>query len=269
MNAAGVQLEARTNRPRLSRLHAGQSGGLLAGGLAATVAAAVHVPLPIHFGVVGLVAVIAGLVSATRLPPGTATQRSPILARPDRPLVLLGIVAFCAFLIDGGASNWAAVDLRTQHHATATLSAAAYTSFTAALALVRLGGDPAISRFGRRRLVQACGLTAAVGAVLVVLAPTAAVALAGWTVVGAGTALLAPTVLGAAPARSTTITPATAIAAVTTLGYLGSFSGPPLIGALADLGNLSDALLVLAAAAGTAVLLAPLALPARTSPHPV
>lgn len=265
MNVGGVELEARTSRPMLSRLHAGQSVGLLAGGLVATAAAAADLPLPAHFGAVGIVASIAGLLTAMWLPAGTATRRSPQFARPERSLVLLGILALCGFLIDGAASNWAAVDLRTQHGSSATMAAAAYTSFTAAIALVRIGGDSAVSRFGRRRLVQVCGLTAALGAFLVVLAPTATVALTGWTIVGGGIALLAPAVLGAVPGRSTTTGPATAIAAVTIMGYLGSFSGPPLIGALANLGNLSTALLLLAAAAGTAALLAPLALPARTT----
>jgi hypothetical protein len=40
-----------------------------------------------------------------------------------------------------------------------------------------------------------------------------------------------------------------AIAAVTTLGYLGSFTGPPLIGALTELTGLSTALALLIAAA--------------------
>jgi hypothetical protein len=48
---------------------------------------------------------------------------------------------------------------------------------------------------------------------------------------------------------------------VTTLGYLGSFAGPPLVGALAELTNLSAALVVLAAAAAAIALLAPRTLP--------
>jgi hypothetical protein len=47
-----------------------------------------------------------------------------------------------------------------------------------------------------------------------------------------------------------------AIAAVTTVGYLGSFTGPPLIGALATLGSLSAALGLLVAVSAAAALLA-------------
>jgi hypothetical protein len=74
-------------------------------------------------------------------------------------------------------------------------------------------------------------------------------------VVGAGLAAIAPTVLGAAPAVSAA--PAgVAIAAATTVGYLGSFTGPPLIGALAQLSSVSTALSLLVIAAAATALLA-------------
>jgi hypothetical protein len=63
-------------------------------------------------------------------------------------------------------------------------------------------------------------------------------------------------VLGAAPAAGGG-SPAAAIAAVTTVGYLGSFTGPPLVGALAEAGSLSAALGLLMVVSGAMVLLAP------------
>jgi sugar phosphate permease len=52
-----------------------------------------------------------------------------------------------------------------------------------------------------------------------------------------------------AAAAATQRSPATAIAAVTTVGYLGSFTGPPVIGILASATSLSTALTVLVAVA--------------------
>jgi hypothetical protein len=62
-------------------------------------------------------------------------------------------------------------------------------------------------------------------------------------------------VLGAAPRVGDVAAPV-AIATVTSVGYLGSFSGPPLIGALAGLGGLSAALGLLVAVSGLLSLLA-------------
>jgi hypothetical protein len=70
---------------------------------------------------------------------------------------------------------------------------------------------------------------------------------------------LRPTILGAAPATAD-VPAAVAIAAVTTIGYLGSFTGPPAIGALAGLAGLSTALGVLIVVSAGLVALAPAAL---------
>jgi hypothetical protein len=101
---------------------------------------------------------------------------------------------------------------------------------------------------------------AAAGSVLAIAAPNAAAGLAGWALFGLGLAALAPTVLGAAPGTGD-MPPAVAIAAVTTIGYLGSFTGPPAIGAIAGITGLSAALGLLAA---VSVLMALLARPALT-----
>ncbi|HEV3011688.1 MAG TPA: hypothetical protein VG499_00285, partial [Actinomycetota bacterium] len=95
----------------------------------------------------------------------------------------------------------------------------------------------------------------ATGATVVATAPTAPLALIGWATLGAGLATIAPAVLGAAPSASQ-LPPPVAIAAVTTLGYLGSFTGPPLVGAVAELTGLSTALALLVAAAILPVVLA-------------
>ena len=58
--------------------------------------------------------------------------------------------------------------------------------------------------------------------------------------------------------------PALAIAAVTTVGYLGAFTGPPVIGVLAEATSLSTALLALIAVSAVLGLLAQ---PAFTNPR--
>jgi hypothetical protein len=56
------------------------------------------------------------------------------------------------------------------------------------------------------------------------------------------------------------VPPAVAIAAVTTVGYLGSFTGPPAIGALSGVVGLDEAIGLLAGAAAVAMLVAARAL---------
>jgi MFS family permease len=175
--------------------------------------------------------------------------------RPSRRLLALGFLAFCAFLLDGAAFNWSAVHMREERDASAGLAAAAFMAFAFAIALGRLPGDRLVGRLGRGHVVRLSGVIAASGAGIVIVAPIAVSSLVGWALLGLGLAPLAPTVLGAAP-DDRAVSPGVAIAAVTTLGYLGSFSGPPLIGGLAEFTGLTAALGLLVA---TGIVLAALA----------
>jgi MFS family permease len=241
VNAQGVELERRYERPVLSGMHAGHSFGLVAGGLAGTAAAAAALDVRLHFGATTAVGLALAALATARLVEEPCDGDRPAFARPRGRLLALGVLGFCAFLLDGTAYNWSAVHLRETHGAAPGLAAAAFTLFSLALALGRLGGDRLVARLGRPRLLSACGAVTAAGAAIVVAAPSAGAALAGWIVVGAGLAAVAPTVLGAAGV-SGEASPPVAIAAVTTVGYLGSFTGPPLVGALADLTTLPAAL---------------------------
>jgi MFS family permease len=246
MNAQGVELERRSRRTLLSGLHAGHPLGLVAGGLTGTAAAAAGVSVFAHLAAVSAVGLTMALASSVWLVTEGAHGGQPAFVRPNRRLLLLGLLAFCAFGLDGAAYNWSAVDMRTEHDAPPALAAAAFTGFALSMAVGRLFGDRLVARFGRARVVQASAAVAAAGGALVVFAPSAPLELAGWALFGLGLAAVAPAVLGAAP-RAGDAPPAVAIAAVTTIGYLGSFTGPPVIGAIAQATSLSTALIALVA----------------------
>jgi MFS family permease len=248
MNVQGIELERRTGQPLLSGLHAGHPLGLVAGGVAGTAAVAAEMPVVAHFAVVAAVGLALAGVATSWLVREQDQGPRPTFGLPDRRVLVLGLLAFCAFALDGAAYNWSAVDLRIEHQASEALAAAAFTGFALALMIGRLFGDRLVARAGRARLVQVSAVVAGTGGALVVFGSSAALGLVGWALFGLGLATIAPTVLGAAP-RTSDAPPAVAIAAVTTVGYLGSFTGPPVIGLLAQATSLSTALLLLIAVA--------------------
>src|SRR4051794_29201889 len=242
LNAQGVELERRVGRPLLSGLHAGQSAGLLAGAAVSFAAAATGVPLLAHAVAVAVGALAAGMVASRHLLPATA-RAGGRAARPSGRLLLLSAVAFGIFLADGTATTWLTVHVRGLPGGGPDVAAAAYLGFTAALLTGRLAGDRLTARLGRRRLVRAGCLVAALGLAGALAAPVLPLVLAGWAVVGLALAPLAPAVLAAAPQVARSAVP-TAVATVTTIGYLGSFTGPPAVGALAEVVGLAPALLL-------------------------
>jgi hypothetical protein len=244
MNSQGAELERRCGRPVLSTMHAGHPFGLAAGGLAGAGAAALGVTVVAHFAVAAALGVVVGLTATRRLVREAPPPRRRAFVRPSGPLLLLGVVAFCAFLVDGAAYNWSAVHLRSERNAGPSLAAVAFLVLSLGLAVGRLAGDRLVARFGRERVIRDCGLVAAGGAALAVAAPTIPLGLAGWAILGLGLAAVAPTVVGAAY-ETNSGAPSVPVATVTTIGYLGSFTGSPAIGAVAELSTLSAALLLL------------------------
>ncbi|HKH24925.1 MAG TPA: MFS transporter, partial [Acidimicrobiales bacterium] len=132
MNANGAAFEDRTGRSVMHGFHGAWSLGALGGAGLAALAAAAGVSLTVHLAVVG--AVIAAAVLATRsglvaddaLPtsaptasalPGVGdrharTQQRQGLARQARaPIVVLAAATVAGAVVEGGASDWSAIQL--------------------------------------------------------------------------------------------------------------------------------------------------------------
>jgi fucose permease len=255
MNAQGVAVQRLMGRPVLSGLHAMHSlGGVIGAGAGALAARLAATPPP-HFLACAVVAVVGGLaVWPLLLPSGVdakeersedGTAKTSGLRRWfsgwSAPIALLGALAFCFTLAEGAGLNWSAVYVTDSLGGTEALGAIALGVFLGAVTLGRLVGDRLVSGLGAVGVFRAGAVVAGVGfgGALLVDAPVAG--LVGLALLGAGIANALPLAI-AAGGNTPGQTPATAAARVSTLGYLGSFVGPVLVGGLASLSSLPVAL---------------------------
>ena len=107
------------------------------------------------------------------------------------------------------------------------------TAFMCTMASGRFLGDWLTTRWGIRRILQLSGTLTAAGLLIAILFPWLLPALAGFLFVGAGVSSVVPLVYSAA-GRSKVLSPGVALAAVSTIGYLGFLFGPPFIGFIAQ-----------------------------------
>jgi MFS family permease len=248
MNAQAVVLERRYGRPLLAGLHGLWSLGTLTGALIGGMAAGAGLPPRLHLSVAALVLLAVGLAATSWLLPADADRDQTVrgFARPNRTLVILGAIAFCGLLSEGAAYDWSTVYLRDSLGTSDGLAVSAYAAFTLTMTAGRLVGDRARARFGSRALLGSAALVAAaaLGAGLALHHTVAAVI--GFAVLGAGLSCVVPIVFGAA-GPATGLASGPAIAAVSTVGYLGFIAGPPLIGAVGQVATLPSALMVVVA----------------------
>lgn len=264
MNAQGVSIERGLKRPILSSLHAAFSFGGFAGAGLGALAAALHVaPLP-HLLLAAALFGIPGLIACAALPRQDydADAQAPRLRWTRIPgrLALLGAACFFSLVAEGGASDWSAKLVRDDLAGTAALGAIAYAVFSLAMGTGRLLADRLWARWGASGLLRRCGALAALGFAGGLAAGTAAMAIAGFAALGLGLAGVIPTLFRAG-ADQPGVATGPALAAVSSVGYLGFLAGPPIIGAIAQLTSLRLACGVLVLAGLIVLLLAPTASP--------
>jgi MFS family permease len=235
LNTQAAAIEKRIGRPIMAGLHALFSLGGLVGATIGGVVAGVGVDARWHLSGVALaMGALTFWVTPAMLRSGSdGTSGGPGLARPTRPLVVIGALAFCVLFGEGVVADWSAVYLRDAVGAGPGLAAAGFAAFSLMMAAGRFAGDALTLRLGPQRLVRFGAATAAAGVALAVARPEPWTAVIGFGAVGAGLSTIFPTLLTAA-GRLSGLSPAAAIAAVSAIGYTGFLAGPPLIGFVAE-----------------------------------
>ena len=207
---------------------------------------------------------LSALVAGRRLLPPDADDRepTPILARPQRSLLVLGAAAFFTLMAEGAAADWSAVYLSDSLGAGAAAAALGYTAFSLAMASSRVFGDRLNTRLGPVALARGGGLLAASALTLALVSGSTVVALAGFAAMGAGLGVVVP-VLFRAAGSTPGVSAAAGVAAVSTIGWFGFLAGPPAIGVTADAIGLRSSLAIVVVATLALALLAGSANPRR------
>ena len=197
------------------------------------------VPPGLHFLCIAAFILVGLVVSAGAIIPADhgVDPNQPLFVRPDRELLGLGALAFCALVCEGAMFDWSGVYFKKVVLADKNWVGAGYTAFMSTMALGRFGADWLAHRLGARRVVQLSGLLTAAGLAVAVALPTLPTALLGFLLVGFGTSAVVPLVFSAA-GRSTRMSAGMALAAVSSIGFAGFLLGPPLIGFVAGASSL-------------------------------
>lgn len=202
------------------------------------------VALPLHFVGIAAVALMSALLCRRALfdkPELEQTGRA--FAIPDRSLFNYGLIVFCSMACEGIMYDWSVVYFQDVVSVDRKYIGLGFTVFMAAMTIGRLMLNRFVDRIGVRRTLQWGGMLAFIGMTLTTWLPGLVTSIIGFFLVGLGICAIIPLVAGAA-ARSSSMAPSAAIAAVLTIGFLGTLIGPPLIGFLSETFGLRYAFLV-------------------------
>jgi predicted MFS family arabinose efflux permease len=173
-----------------------------------------------------------------------AERDAPMLVVPRGAVVLIGVLCMFVFLAEGAVLDWSAV-LLTNGGMSGAQGGLGYAAFAVAMTIGRLNGDRIVQRWGGRRIMLLGGLASALGFLLVVLAPSAWLALPGFVLIGCGASNIVPVLFTAAGSQRD-MPASLAVSAISTIGYAGILAGPGVIGFVAHAVGLQWAFAALA-----------------------
>jgi MFS family permease len=215
---------------------------------------------PFHHFIIILIILFIGVIFASRYlydDYGVAkNEAASSLSLVERlrlviPLLTLGSIAFCSMICEGAMFDWSVIYFKKVLIEPIALQGAGFTAFMLTMAGGRFVADWFAHRFGQKRTLQISGSLTTTGLLIAVIFPYFYTAMAGFLLVGAGVSSVVPMVFSAA-GKSKTMSPGVALAAVSTIGFIGFLVGPPVIGFIAGLATLR-ASFVFIAVMGTSV----------------
>lgn len=242
INTQGIAAEHLYERPIMASFHGGWSLAGFTGALIGLVMINLKVPPNLHFIIVILMAwtilwfnypyLIKVKTGASANEPGRR-----FFSRPDGILLQLGIIGFCSMASEGAMFDWSGVYFKDVVKAPASLIILGYTSFMIMMATGRFLADYMISRIGRQKLLQICGVMISAGLFTSVLFPYLIPCTLAFMLVGLGVSSIVPTVYSTA-GKHRKVPPGIALATVSSVSFLGFLMGPPLIGYISEIAGL-------------------------------
>jgi MFS family permease len=239
MNVWATEWETKSGKSVMGFFHAMWSVGGGLGASTGVLAAYFSVSYAIHFSVVAIaLCVLAQLIARSSW---SVVDSKPSKVKafqlPKGNLMWVGLIGFCASIVEGSITDWSAIALITLAKASEAQAALGYTTFSIAMVATRLSAHVLMRQYSVVHLSQFCAILTAIAMLLTVATSNMGIAIIGYGMAGIGVALFFPLIFQRA-GNDPFVPRGTAIASVATLGYGGMLFGPPLIGWIADMTSL-------------------------------
>ena len=240
LNTQGIYTEGIFKRTIMSSFHGVWSLAGFTGALVGLGMLALKITTYSHFLIVAaivLILVISNLKYLVKAKEVIRPKKEKRFRKPDKTLILLGIIGFCSMASEGIMFDWSGVYFKDIVKAPGSLIVMGYTSFMIMMASGRFFGDRLINKFGRKTVMQISGIMISSGLFMAVFFPFIIPCTIAFMIVGLGVSTIIPTLYSIA-GKHPTIPTGEALTAVSSVSFLGFLIGPPVIGHIAELFSL-------------------------------
>lgn len=243
MNTQSISVQKNFVRKIVGSFHGIWSTGGLLGVAFSTLMVQMDVSMSTHTLIVSIFSMILIFISYPFL---LTNDKSPhgnklIIGKPDKSIMLLGILVFFAAVCEGGIFDWSGVYFK--EIVKVELFTLGYLIFMVFMAFSRFFSDKLIEKVGMKRLYILSSLLVSIGILILILFPYFWPCIIGLSITGIGVAAIFPMTFMLA-GMSKKYSPGMAISIVATYAIVGMLVGPPLIGYIAHAFNLKVAFVI-------------------------
>lgn len=243
MNTQSITLQKSFAKKIVGSFHGIWSTGGIVGVGFSTLMVNADISIQIHFLIVSILSLI---VSFAAYPYLLKNDKSPsgnkiIFGKPDKQILLLGLLVFFAAVCEGGIFDWSGVYFKDV--VKVELFTVGYLIFMVFMALSRFFSDVLIEKIGMKRMYIISASLITLGISVLTLLPFFWPALIGLSITAIGVAAIFPMTFILA-GTSSKYSAGMAISIVATYAIVGMLIGPPLIGYIAHAFNLKVAFVI-------------------------
>lgn len=235
-NARISRLEARHTLSLMNLNHAVYSFAYAVAAMLTGLAREAAVTPAAWFAIVGVVALAAAALMATKDAPAGGAQDAPQISRgPISAYVwCAGLVALIGFFAENATEGWSALHIERTLGGGAAEGALGPAMLGLTMGVGRFAGHLVTMRGTETAVLRWAALLAASGLVAAAVAPVPWVAYVGFACLGLGVSVVAPMALALAGQTAAPQARTLAVSRAAMIGYFGFFIGPPLMGLLSE-----------------------------------
>ena len=234
MNTRLSRSESRLGASLMNLNHAMFSFAYAGSALSAGLAREAGVAPGIVFACLGVVTLIATLVMFSTETAESHGGASAARGRFGGVILWGGLITLVAFLSENATEGWSALHVERTLGGGAAEGALGPAMLGLTMGIGRFTGQLVVGRLSETRVVFWSALVTAAGALLAAIAPVPLVAYIGFGTLGLGVSTIAPMLLSLVGRLSSDEARPHVISRVTTIGYMGFFIGPPIMGFISE-----------------------------------
>jgi MFS family permease len=234
INTQGVAVQAMYSKSIMATFHGIWSLAGFAGAAVGYLMVYYNIAIAYHFLFVSIALLFITLyfIKDTLNQKPIPQSRKPVFSIPDKYLIKFSLICFASLACENAMYDWSAIYFQKAVHAEKATATAAFVIYMVAMTAGRFVGDKLVTRFGIKAVLKFSGILIFCGMLIAVILPYPVTATIGFILTGLGVSCVVPMVFSLA-GKSKTMSSSSALASISTIGYIGFLVVPPFVGYVA------------------------------------